>query len=230
MRLLNTDCYKTIHVPWDPTAALTDKQWQSQLKRAIKPQKMSKGWKREAEGAKASKSDARGTNGLLSPSPIITRAMLGCLPYLHNAILTLLLPPSITSGVSPAPGFMPSSPPWLRPVFICPSTKDWFPAVSQPYVQQIGIFTEWWSTQSANDKQKTHIQKDGPSFLETSVFFSFLHFFTPFCFVLFFQDVCGKNGCQVKELNILCRDFNLKRNCFAVNLPPVFFLDLLWGG
>lgn len=28
--------------------------------------------------------------------------------------------------------------------------------------------------------------------------------------------VC-KNGCQVKELNILCWDFNLKRNCFPVS-------------
>lgn len=103
-----------------------------------------KGWGEEEEGEEGKKRKGgqewcQGDYGLLSPSPIITRAMLGCLPYLHNAILTLLLPPSITSGVSPAPGFMPPSPLWLRPVFICPSTKDWFPAVSQPYVRQIGI-------------------------------------------------------------------------------------------
>lgn len=93
----------------------------------------------EGKKRKGGQEWCQGDYGLLSPSPIITRAMLGCLPYLHNAILTLLLPPSITSGVSPAPGFMPPSPLWLRPVFICPSTKDWFPAVSQPYVRQIGI-------------------------------------------------------------------------------------------
>lgn len=45
------------------------------------------------------------------PSPIITGAMLGCLPHLHNAILTLSLPPSITGGVSPAACSVAPSPP-----------------------------------------------------------------------------------------------------------------------
>lgn len=161
--------------------------------------------------------------------------MLGCLPYLHNAILTLLLPPSITSGVSPAPGFMPPSPPWLRPVFICPSTKDWFPAVSQPYVQQIGIFTEWWSTQSANDKQKTHIQKDGPSFLETSVFFVFSFFFLCSSYSLshylslFFYRMCvGKTDVRFRNWTYSAGTSIWNAIVFLSACPP-FFLDLLWG-
>lgn len=35
------------------------------------------------------------------------------------------------------------------------------------------------------------------------------------------------NGCQVKELNILCWEFNLKRNCFPVSLVQFFLLLLL---
>lgn len=94
-------------------------------------------------------------------SPIIIKAMLGCLLNLHNTILTLLLQLSITAGRGLSPSCLFSSP-RLCLVFICPSTNDWFPTVSPPYVQQIWIFffpAEWWSTDSANNKQKYGIQK-----------------------------------------------------------------------
>lgn len=72
-------------------------------------------------------------------SPIIIKAMLGCLLNLHNTILTLLLQLSITAGRGLSPSCLFSSP-RLCLVFICPSTNDWFPTVSPPYVQQIWIF------------------------------------------------------------------------------------------
>lgn len=108
-----------------------------------------------------------GTRKHHSHLPIIIKAMLGCLLNLHNTVLTLLLLLSITAGTrgwgplllcSPLPSVYLFSL-WLCLVFICSSTKDWFPTVSPPYVQQIWIFTGWWSTESANNKQKTHIQK-----------------------------------------------------------------------
>ena len=79
-----------------------------------KGRKQKKTKKKKAGGRERRRAAAAvpgGPLGPLSPSPIITRAMLGCLPYLHNAILTLLLPPSITGGVSPVPGSAPPSPP-----------------------------------------------------------------------------------------------------------------------
>lgn len=108
-----------------------------------------------------------GTRKHHSHLPIIIKAMLGCLLNLHNTVPTLLLLLSITAGTrgwgplllcSPLPSVYLFSL-WLCLVFICSSTKDWFPTVSPPYVQQIWIFTGWWSTESANNKQKTHIQK-----------------------------------------------------------------------
>lgn len=93
--------------------------------------------------------------------------MPGSLLNLHNTVPTLLLPLSIMAGMrgwgplllcSPFPSVYLFSL-WLCLVFICSSTKDWFSTVSPPYVQQIWIFTGWWSTESANNKQKTHIQK-----------------------------------------------------------------------
>ena len=108
-----------------------------------------------------------GTGKHHSHLPIIIKTMLGCLLNLHNTVPMLLLLLSIMAGMR---GWGPLHPLfsvslclsfslWLCLVFICPSTKDWFPTVSPTYVQQIWIFTGWWSTKSTNNKQKTLIQK-----------------------------------------------------------------------
>lgn len=108
-----------------------------------------------------------GTRKHHSHLPIIIKAVLGCLLNLHNTVPTLLPLLSIMTGMRRwGPLLLCSSSPfvclfslWLCLVFICPSTKDWFPTVSPPYVQQIWIFTGWWSTKSANNKQKNTYSK-----------------------------------------------------------------------